>query len=203
MSLRIAHAVGVERGEDRFLVVEQPTGAVIVVVDGAGGTVRAAAAAQSVVDAAVSARPSFDPVELLCACGCWLSMLGGQCAAVVARIDGNEVVGASIGDSAAWLVDDESSTELTSEQVRKPLLGSPDAEVVPFRASFIDGTLLIATDGLWNYVPPYAIKTLAASEPLDRVPERLLDAARLRSGALRDDTTIIAIRQTSPSKMAG
>jgi serine/threonine protein phosphatase PrpC len=202
MSLRIAHAVGVERGEDRFLVVEKSTGAVIVVVDGAGGTVRGAAAAQSVVDAAVAAGESFDPVELLCACNCWLNMLGAQCAAVVARIDGTTVVGASIGDSAAWLVDDQGSVELTSEQVRKPLLGSAGAEVVPFRASFVDGTLLIATDGLWAYVPPYAIKTLAASEPLDRVPERLIDAARLRSGALRDDTTIIAIRQSPTTSAA-
>jgi serine/threonine protein phosphatase PrpC len=202
MSLRIAHAVGVERGEDRFLVVERATGALIVVADGAGGTSRGAAAAQSIVDAAEAAREPLDPVELLCACDCWLNMAGGQCAAVVLLVDGNEVEGASIGDSAAWLVDDAGSTELTSEQVRKPLLGAGGAEVVPFHAAFVEGTLVIATDGLWSYVPPYAIETLAASEPLDRVPERLLDAARLRSGALRDDTTIIAIRQDAKKSAA-
>lgn len=196
MSLRIAHAVGVERGEDRFLVVERATGALIVVADGAGGTSRGAAAAQSIVDAAEAAREPLDPVALLCACDCWLNMAGGQCAAVVLVVDGTTVDGASIGDSAAWLIDDQQSIELTSEQVRKPLLGSGGAEIVPFHARFSGGgTLVVATDGLWTYVPPYGIKTLATSEPLERVPERLLDAARLRSGALRDDTTIIAVRR--------
>jgi hypothetical protein len=49
---------------------------------------------------------------------------GGMSTAVVAEIVDGQVVGASVGDSCAWLVSLGEVSDLTERQVRKPLLGS-------------------------------------------------------------------------------
>src|SRR5262245_23651542 len=113
------------RGEDR-LVVERMGGRVLVVVaDGAGGSGGGGRAAQAVCDgAAVEFRGGR-------ATDAWAARLrridlqlrdagqGGLSTAVVAEISEGQVVGASVGDSGAWLVSDDGIVDLTEHQIVK------------------------------------------------------------------------------------
>jgi hypothetical protein len=56
---------------------------------------------------------------------------GGQCTAVVVEISEGRLVGASVGDSGAWLLTGKAIIDLTENQHRKPLLGSDEAMPCP------------------------------------------------------------------------
>jgi hypothetical protein len=72
--------------------------------------------------------------------------------AVILTVDAT-ITGASVGDSGAWLLRDSRIVDLTAGQRRKPLVGRGCA---PFRIEPIpfDGTLLVASDGLFAYAKP-------------------------------------------------
>jgi PPM family protein phosphatase len=105
------------------------------------------------------------------------------------------VTGASVGDSEAWIINESGVHDLTAGQQRKPLIGSGRATPMPFAADAVGGTLVIATDGLFKYVPAARIVEIARALDLDQIPGRLVEAARLRSGALQDDVAIVACRR--------
>src|SRR4051812_23775178 len=95
-------------GDDRCLALVHADRVVIAVADGAGGTGRGAEAATFLVHK-VSERShgTFEAVELLRACDMHLAHggSGGETTAVVAIVGQNGIIGASVGDSGAWIVD--------------------------------------------------------------------------------------------------
>ena len=117
----------------------------------------------------------------------------GWTTAVVVEIRDGRVHGASVGDSAAFLVAGETPRELTAGQWRKPLVGSGEAHPVAFGPTRFEGRLLVATDGLAKALPPDRLARLAAAGAPATAIAALLDAARLRSGALQDDVAIVLV----------
>ena len=184
-------------GEDRAAVISWCQGQLLVVADGAGGRAGGAAAATAVVQAAHRlAAQQPGPVT---SWAVWLEQIDralqdvGETTAVVTLCAGGKIQGASVGDSGAWLIGAQECIELTAAQRRKPLLGSGSALAVNFGPIRISGRLLLASDGLLKYVPHLRIQQLVRTLPLDAVPDALIDAARLPSGALHDDIAVIVM----------
>jgi len=184
-------------GEDRAAAFAAPNGHVFVLADGAGGASGGAVAADAVVARVrvASPRSASDCVALLRSVDRDFAELG-QTTAIVLVVSGGVVFGASIGDSTAWLVDGACALDLTERQQRKPLLGCGNAEVTPF-ARYCFGGRLLLSDGLFKYVPHERIRDIAISLPLTDVPDALIAAARLPSGNLQDDISIIVAEQRS------
>jgi serine/threonine protein phosphatase PrpC len=190
-------------GEDRAEVIETAFGLVLVVADGAGGRPGGGEAAEMVVrevrEAAAAARRPLDPRD-------WGQLLtpideamaddpeAGEATAVVAVISAAGIAGASAGDSEAWLIGPNDYHELTGCQHSKPFLGTSAAVPVPFSARRFEGTLLVASDGLFKYADPDGICAAARQESIDQAARDLVDLVRLRSGSLPDDVPVILCR---------
>jgi len=175
-------------GQDRAVVIPRAGGLLIALADGAGGASNGALAAQAVIDAAVR---SDDPVEVLLACDELLQNVG-LTTAVVVHV-GDEVSGASVGDSGAWLIGEHDVIDLTERQHRKPLVGGGCVPVA-FRSER-RATLLVASDGLFAYAAPADIARIVRSgRGLPEIAEALVALVRLLSGGLRDDVTIVLCR---------
>ena len=79
-------------------------------------------------------------------------------------------MGASIGDSEAWIVTSDDWLELTENQLQfgKSYVGRGDAEGVPFTGVLnAEDTLVIATDGLFKYADADKICAAARQSDLD------------------------------------
>lgn len=184
--------------QDRVGFRASDTGVVLALADGAGGTSHGAETAERAVDALSSARlerpdqaaSALRGLDVLLA-----SQALGECTAVLARVthDGS-VVGASAGDSVAWVRRDGVWAELTEAQRRKPLIGSGRAVPVAFGADA--DAVLIASDGLAKAVP---WPKLAAELDDPEAPWRLADLARLPSGRLADDLSALWLRRVRAS----
>ncbi len=181
--------------QDRVEIIERSGRAVIVVADGAGGLSGGAEAASMVIKMARKAADTLvgaDPLE----CVRLLAEMdrsieadqaAGETTAVIAVVREKEIVGASVGDSEAWMVSSRGYERLTMGQVRKPLLGSGVAVPVSFRSAFVDGRLLVATDGLFKYTSAEKICATVSEGDLDTAAKALVELVRLHSGALPDD----------------
>ena len=149
--------------QDRVASFRQGDARVLVVSDGAGGGAGGACAAQHTVDrikqliSTLAQPPDADTV-----CG-WLASIdqelastaeAGECTGVVLVAVDKSFWGASVGDSAVWMVGIGPPQDLTSTQNRKPLLGSSAARPVAYGPHRLFGSLVVATDGLFNYVAP-------------------------------------------------
>ena len=203
--LRTYTAVEFERksGEDRVEVFEDGPNCVIALADGFGGRAGAAAAADGLIDAVRAARSSI--LDLLNP-EHWYRLLrsadklihddanAGETTAVVVAITPDGVGGASVGDSGAWIVTADRMFDVTAAQMRKPGLGTAMAQPVPFRAGPLDGTLLVASDGLFKYATPPAICDCVRRDELAAIPRRLIDAVRMPSGGLQDDVAVAVAR---------
>lgn len=163
----------------------------IVVADGAGGTSHGAATAQAIVDRVV-ANPTttdwsaalVDLDEALCG--------RGQSTAVILCVTPDGITGASAGDSGAWIVRGGAVHDLTHGQVRKPLLGD-GCEPFAFGGPF-DGTLIVATDGLFRYAKRQDIAfVVERGDPPDAIARRLVDLVRLADGSLQDDIAVVVV----------
>jgi len=188
--------------EDRAEVIPHSAGPVIVLADGAGGTTGGAEAADTVVlwvRAYVSRGADVHDAEgwreLLATIDLQINAFGGQTTAVVAAVSVQGVVGASVGDSAAWMVRADGWQNLTAAQVRKPLLGSGEAKPVAFAMEGFSGTLLVTSDGLVKYAPVPKICAAATGADIEVAARQLVDLVRLRSGALQDDVSVVLCRQ--------
>jgi PPM family protein phosphatase len=179
-------------GDDRAGAFIRPEGYVLVLADGAGGTFGGAAAADPVLDSA----PAFSSGSVA-DCARFLENLDrrlenvGQTTAVVAVVSGGTVYGASVGDSGAWLIDAGGITDFTEHQEPKPVLGSGNARPIGFGPIPCVGRIVMATDGLFKYVPHESIRDIVSGLPLADSPAALVAAARLSSGTLQDDIAII------------
>lgn len=189
----------VGRDDDRCAVLQYADRLVLAICDGAGGTRRGADAADHVIRAVARCAEAgtFDAVALLRECDETLaeSNYGGETTAVVVSVNDQGISGASVGDSGAWLFDDDDPIELTHEQLRKPLIGSGEAIPIAFSRGPLNGTLLLASDGLLKYADISRIREILMTVEIEDAPETLVSAVRLRSGALQDDTTVAVCRR--------
>ena len=187
-----------EGGEDRVAIFASAERTLLVVADGAGGDGRGGAAADAVV-ALVRERSAdgpFDAVALLRDCDAALAgRAGGESTAVIVSVYERGIAGASVGDSAAWLIDSAGYADLTERQARKPLVGSGRAQPLGFHADPFVGTLLLGSDGLFKYAPPSLIRQITTEVAFAAIAQRLVDGVRLRSGALHDDTGVVLCRR--------
>ncbi len=106
-------------------------------------------------------------------------------------------MGASVGDSGAWVIRGAQIEDLTEGQARKPLVGAGCRPVAVRAAALGAGTLLVASDGLLRYAKPSEIAWVAAGRDLVVAVRGLVDLVRLRSGALPDDVSVVLCRQVA------
>lgn len=118
----------------------------------------------------------------------------GQSTAVVLSVSGSGISGASVGDSAAWLIAGADVLDLTEGQRRKPLVGGG---CLPFRVkhmAYSGNTLLVASDGLFRYAKPADVARIANGPDLSAAARALVDLVRLPSGTLQDDVAVVLCR---------
>jgi serine/threonine protein phosphatase PrpC len=191
------------RGEDRIAIIEARDQKLVAVVDGAGGLTGGANASDAICQALtlIPEGPEGNAWapwlrrqdEALAAHGT------GLAAAVLLSISQSGVIhGASVGDCEAWLFGQGEALCLTAGQIRKPLLGDGAAEPVSFTSQLsAGGTLIVASDGLWKYVGRGRVAEAAAIRPLESALAALVEAVRLRNGALQDDVAIVLCEMKS------
>ncbi|XXT19700.1 hypothetical protein WME94_56720 [Sorangium sp. So ce429] len=145
--------------EDRVLVLPIEAGWIVGVADGTGGLSGGAKAAELLVGGIHrAALPSFNVINP----AAWAALLealddeiaseptAGETTGVALAVSSGLVVGASCGDSKAYLSTPAGWRELTSHQSRKPRLGTGQAKARPFIAD-AQGILVVGTDGLFDY----------------------------------------------------
>jgi serine/threonine protein phosphatase PrpC len=182
--------------EDRVKVIELDGGVVIAVADGAGGTGAGAQAAETVIrEVTASASLEHDAES-------WCDILRqtdyrvgvGQSTCVVVARSRRGIVGASVGDSKAWLLEGDDLNDLTKSQVRKPLLGTGEAQPVGFSHPLSEGLLLVCTDGFCNYVRRDTLLREILWIDFAVLARKLVEMVRLPSGDLWDDVGIVACK---------
>jgi serine/threonine protein phosphatase PrpC len=160
---RFATAAASSRGatEDRATVVPIDVGWLVCVADGVGGIAGGAKAADLFVAGVqrTACRAGFD----LTSPAAWIALLqdldheiavdpmAGETTGIALAVTSGLIVGASCGDSRALLSTSTGWQDLTSQQRRKPRLGTGQACALPFTAE-AHGTLVVGTDGLFDYI---------------------------------------------------
>jgi serine/threonine protein phosphatase PrpC len=194
-----AFASGRRNSEDRGAVFEDERGFVVVVADGAGGMRGGATASDALVSAVRSSGWDVDSAwagifratdESLAA------HLAGETTGVAIALTAVELVGVSTGDSEAWVIDGTSIDDLTIGQ-KKHRLGSGRAVPTPFRRARLDGTLVVATDGLFKYSSADRIVAVVNGSPFADVARALTELVRLPSGSFQDDVGVVVVRAAS------
>jgi PPM family protein phosphatase len=181
-------------GEDRALVLPCEHGVVVAVADGAGGTSGGARAAKAVVDRVASVGSHAYDWSMLLAELDHAQIGYGQTTAVVLWITRDKIVGASAGDSRAWIIREHGVDDITERQHRKPLIGD-GAVVTPIEVGPLDGgTLLVASDGLFSYAKRDDIVRLARGADLAEAAKAMIELVRLPSGQLPDDVSVVLCR---------
>lgn len=185
-----------ERCEDRVTVFNDTDRTVIVVADGAGGIGSGDLAAEAVIRAIAEEHPSVhsadDWAKLLKQIDCQIT--AGESTAVVVDIRPYGIAGASVGDSQAWVISDGKIHDLTAAQNRKPLLGSGLTNAVAFTHPPLNGLMIVATDGFYNYAKRDEIARLASESDYYEICRRCIELVRLPSGELWDDVGIVVAR---------
>ncbi|MDI3285786.1 protein phosphatase 2C domain-containing protein [Polyangium sp. 15x6] len=170
----------------------------LVVADGAGGLSGGALAARWAAEAAsaLGAEEELTPAA-------WCERLSrldremeadskcGETTLVVVQVSGNELWGASIGDSGALLVEAGQVVELTAMQKHKPLLGSGACTPTRIERRSLSGRLLLASDGLLKYLPRPKLSEVALAGDVRSAVEALVEAVKLPSGNFHDDVAVI------------
>ncbi|MBK7400027.1 MAG: hypothetical protein IPJ34_28190 [Myxococcales bacterium] len=121
----------------------------------------------------------------------------GETTVVVVVVTEGGVLGASCGDSGAWIIESEGHDDLTADQRRKLRVGSGRALPVPFVRAHFDGTLVVASDGLFNYATAEAICSNARGVDLHAAASGLIASVRMASGELHDDVAVAILRRRS------
>ncbi len=166
-----------------------------IVADGAGGLAGGEEAAQMFVDFMASRhianeREAANAIAVIDGIMATRAEFG-ETTGVIACFAEDRMFGASVGDSAALLITETNVDRLTEFQVRKPLIGSGAVTPKPFLRTNASGRLLLATDGLVNYVPQSRVVDLVRGHGVARSADELVAAARLPSGVLQDDIALV------------
>lgn len=195
------HAGGSEL-QDRAMFFWDGPNLILVLADGAGGLSGGAAAAEFVVQS-IKGRinSTIGNSDALCAFLAALDreMLAaktfGEATCVITVVSEDMIMGASIGDSGALIFSKNGIKDLTRSQIRKPLLGSGRAIPVGFTDGQLNGTLLIASDGLLKYTSQEKMSATIESSVLDQTVSKLIGLVRYPSGALPDDVSILLVQK--------
>lgn len=191
-------------GDDRVEAVERADGSLaFLVADGATGSGEGWRASGILADAFLREGPSlsgaFQWADFLAeADGAVRSELKGwaDTTGIALSLEGNEIHGASAGDSMAYLVGDAGWTEITAKQARKPRIGN-FADPIPFILEIREARWLVAaTDGLWDQALQGDIRgVVEKAEDPGRLVQSLLDhVVEFNDGYLRDDFGVLAVR---------
>lgn len=179
-------------GQDRAAVLSLDDQHLFLLADGAGGISGGGAAADLLIASAHGRRfeSSLDCVGFLRNLDQNQESVG-ETTALIAFLSNGLISGASVGDSEAWLVADSGVVDITKDQRRKPLVGSGNADPVGFGPLPFVGRLVLGSDGLFKYVQHWHIRDLVRAHPVAEAAAALISAARLPSGALQDDVSVI------------
>jgi serine/threonine protein phosphatase PrpC len=190
-------------GQDRAAAWPREPGLIVALAEGAGGVGGGASAAQAIVDAAQAWTPLGKTADdLIRDLDRGLSSTtGGQSTAVILSLLATGIVGASVGDSGAWIVREGSAEDVTGAQCRKPLVGSGGCAPVAFTAGPLrGGTLLVASDGLLKYAKPSDITRVAGQGDLRSAASELVGLVTLRSGEVPDDVAVVLCREVAATR---
>lgn len=194
--------------EDRVALHPVAGGLLVVVADGAGGFAGGGRAADLALE--LVARAVETAAFPLFLTGSWVELLdnvdhriasdgvaGETTLVVVGVTEDGCVVGASCGDSGAWIIGDDGVIDELTAMQRRRRLGSGRAKPVAFERAALRGTLVVATDGLFSYAGREPIASIVAGhEELDAEAVALVEAVRLRSGSVQDDVAVVLVRGT-------
>ncbi len=187
--------------QDRADFFYNENGLIAVLADGAGGMSGAAEAAEFVVNhvrkAAAANTLNVDGLrDFLISVDQQMAAdkTSGETTCVIVALSNGRIVGTSAGDSGALMISDSDIDDLTSHQCRKPFVGSGCALPVPFERPHLQGTLLIASDGLLKYTSREQIAKAARITDIELAAEKLLELVRYPSGAWPDDISVILVR---------
>ena len=201
MKPELLTVAGNPENQDRGLIIHDGLKFVLCVADGAGGRSGGAEAASMATESVrqnVSLMTNADScVEVLRKVDSAITKdpVAGDTTCVVTVVTPDEIFGASVGDSGAWMIPTNGAhIGLTDAQQRKPFIGSGSAWPLPFRRSKQVGSILLATDGLFKYTSAERIITVCREHPTDIAMRRLIELVQYPSGALPDDVTIILSR---------
>jgi hypothetical protein len=204
-------AGGHPNNEDAFLVRPHPADAACLLValaDGMGGQPGGGPAARLACSATLEIAAAV-PLEQLFAPHGWDGVLqqadrtvnddkvAGYTTLIGFSIKGNEIIGASCGDSAVMTSDGSGRTqELTRNQWKNPPVGSGEAVFIPFAAKLEPPWKALAmSDGVWKYVGWEPVKKTALELSGQALVDTLQQPARGRSsGKFQDDFTLIVIQ---------
>jgi PPM family protein phosphatase len=120
----------------------------------------------------------------------------GETTCVLVAVSAGSIVGASVGDSGAWIISESGVDNITAHQWRKPFVGSGRANPVGFQRDSLKGTLLVASDGLLKYASEERIAKAVLGPDLNQALRELVGLVRYPSGALPDDLSILLARNT-------
>ncbi len=187
--------------EDRVLVTRAGSSLIVTLADGAGGISGGAVAAELAVSEMTRLAKLAAPIDL----GRLVALIdevdsilasdpnAGETTGVIVVVRDNAVIGASVGDSIAWLVEGEGLIDLSEDQVRKPLMGSGRARPVSFEHSNLSGRLLVASDGLAKYATPTTLAAAARIPSMPMAADALVESVILPSGAFHDDVSLALV----------
>lgn len=181
--------------QDRAEILRLGDKIVVLLADGSGGRSGAAQAAERFIrsarEAAETLTTAQDCVQLLIALDQEIERTAdcGETTGVIVVVTSTAIFGGNVGDSAAWLFTSDTKEELT--RVRKPYLGTGVAAPHQFQWDLTEGTLAVASDGLWKYTSLEAIENKLNTAQPEGLAAELADLVRLRSGAFPDDVAIV------------
>ncbi len=194
------HAGGKEL-KDRAEFLWCGSSLVLVVADGAGGMSGGAEAAQYIINGVKNRIGSINLnsdglSDLLSSLDREMADLGtcGETTGVIVAVSDGGIVGASVGDSGAYVISNTGSENLTEYQIRKPFLGSGRANPIPFSRESLTGTLLVASDGLLKYTSMEKIAATVLAADFESAAHKLVELVRYQSGAMPDDVSDLLAR---------
>lgn len=204
----LQHSIVVEtdksKNDDFAEIIVHQGGLVIALADGATGLgfgdvaartfiecIRNRVRPENVVSGRTNLVEELADIDTLIAADC----VDADTTGIVAILCDGSIMGCSAGDSEAWLWKDGKRTELTFAQKRKPRLGSGRARPVSFGPQSMAGaTLLIGSDGLFNFLDWQSIEAVLATVAPRDAAAALLDAVRTANGGyLQDDFSAVVV----------
>jgi len=199
-----------EQTEDAAEVFEHGDTVVVVLADGVGGIHGGVTASRALVAAVKSAMS--DAAHRLGDVRYWGDLfrttdatltksMAGQTTGVVVALNAGKLIGVSAGDSEAWVVEANRVENLTVGQNLKGRIGSGHVAPTGFeRLGFLDGVLVVASDGLFKHAAANVIARIIRGSPIGVAAEHLIELVRLPSGKFPDDVTAVLVSGVEGSR---
>lgn len=121
-----------------------------------------------------------------------LDNAAGETTGIVIAVKDKLICGASTGNSQAWLFNPSGRkyAEITCNQ-QKYRLGNGRAVPSGFGPLPFGGTLVTASDGLFNYIKMEEISKIVQNQDLEYITQKLISHVRLPTAKLHDDISVI------------